>query len=426
MLFFRKRTVVLLLTICFALIVSACGSGAASTSDGSGGTSNDKPKLTLMISWPGDPNGKVEEELVAKQFGDKYDITFKPADNNLEKTIKTTIASGEPLDLVVYWPGEMATFVNANMALDLTPYLDENNGEWRNTFVDGVMSQGTYNGKVYAVSNTPAIPVLEVNKDILDQAGVTLSDHPTWDEFKQALVTIKEKTGITPLGLPKDWASWSVRELLYSVWPDDAKLLEWSKGQIPFTDSHVVKVFDEVKDIYDKELVYPGKGALTTTLDQVNVAFKTGKIAIKANVNFQSAQSIKDAGLNNVQILSWPHLGSRTKVMGATNGYMIPANVKHPEASVEILKFLTSAEVMQHRVDNGSPVTVKGVKSDDPNFAQYSKDIGNLYTEKEVQSLSTKLGDYMSNNMPANYIFDGMKSLEELDKLRLEAIQERQ
>lgn len=425
MLFFKKRIWVLISAICLALFVSACGGGSSSPSGVSDGAANEKTKLTLMIAWPDDSNGKVEEELVAKHFADKYDITFKTVDNNIQKTIKTTIASGEPVDLAFYWPNQMETFVNADMALDLTPYLEANNSEWKNTFIDGILDGATYDGKIYAVPNQSVYPLMEVNKDILEQAGVTLSDQPTWDEFKQALVTIKEKTGITPLGLQKDWASWPVRELLHSVWPDDAKLQEWSKGQIPFTDPNVVKVFDEVKELYDKELIYPGKGALTTTLDQVNVAFKAGKIAIKADTNLLAAKSVKDSGLKNIQIISWPQIGSNTKVMGGSNGYMIPANAKHPEASVEVLKYLTSVEVLQHRANAGSPVTVKGVTSTDPNYELYNRDAGNFYSAKEILTLSPKLDDYIANKMPANYIFNGMDSLKELDTLRLEAIQQK-
>lgn len=430
---YKKSSMVLGLTLGLALLVSACGSqsnpSVSSTGDSKQAkteSADKKTKLTLMIAWAEDSAAKKEEELVAKHFADKYDITFKPVDNNVEKTIKTTIAAGEPVDLAFYWPGQMDTFVNANMALDLTPYLEANNGEWKKAFADGIVDLGNYNGKTYAVSNVPVYPMLEANKDILDKAGVTLPDGPiTWDEFVKALATIKEKTGITPLGMSKDWASWLPRELMYSVWPDDSKMVDFLNGKIPFTDPNVVKAFDAVKDLYDKEYVYPGKGALTTTLDQVNIAYKTGKIAIKADVNFLANQSIKDADLKNVQILTWPHMGPRSKVMGGSNGYMIPANVKHPEASVEVLKYLTSAEVLQYRVDNGQPVAIKGVKDSNPDAKRGAKDVSNFYTQKEVLTLSPKLNDYLGSKMPANYIFSGKASLEEVEKLRLEAIQQK-
>ncbi len=434
--------------LCLSLIVSACGSNSNSGSNAGQGTSSatneatdsatseasasaspaapsgEKTKLTIMITWPGDTNAAEEEKMVKEHFKDKYDISFKPVDNNVEKTIKTTIAAGEPVDLAFYWPNSMSTFVNADMALDLTPYLDAD-PDWKNSFIDGTLNMATYNNKIYALPNTPVYPLMIANKDLLDKAGVTLPDQPTWDEFTQALATIKEKLGITPFG--NGWVSWSHRMLLQTIWPNEEKLKEFSEGKIPFTDPTVVKAFDEVKKIYDKEYVYPGKGALTVTSDQVLTAFKNQKVAIMAFINSLAEGAIKDSGIQNVQVLSWPDYGTGLKIGVGANGYMIPANVKHPEASVEILKYLTSPEVLQYRVDHGAPVSVKGVKPADPNsnVEQFARDAGNPIIANEIGALDPKLDDYYQNKMPANYIFDGASSLKELDKLRQEAIKQK-
>lgn len=437
----KKMTLFSALLVSAALFVTACGGGSGSDSgkepSASGKTaptaSNagpsaepaEKIKLTLMIASADDPVAKSTEQRVAEHFADKYEITFKQWDLNAEKTIKTSIASGEPIDLAMYWPNRIDSFQNANMALDLTPYLEENNGEWKDVFLEGSLGAGTLNGKVYAVPYAAVYPMLEVNQDILDQAGVTLpADDLTWDEFMKALETIKAKTGITPFGLYKDWSGWVPLNNLITVWPDDAKRTEFAEGKISFQDPLAIQAFDASKELYDNELVYPGKGALSATLEQVNIAFKTGKIAIKANVNHLAAASVKESGLKNVRIVSWPHMGTLNYVLGGSNGYMIPANVEHPEASVEVLKYLTSAEVLQQQVDAGQPVTIKGVKSEDPNFALYAKDVAKIQS-KDIAALSSKMTEVFQTKMPANYIFNGRSSLEELEKIRLEAIQEK-
>ncbi|MEH7096487.1 ABC transporter substrate-binding protein [Neobacillus vireti] len=424
--FSKKTSLVLILLICISLIVSACSSTNEATSSSlSGSKSGEKIKLTLMIAWPDDVNGKREEELVAKKFANKYDITFKPVDNNVLKTVKTSIAAGEPVDLSFYWTSCMGDFVEGDMALDLTPYLKANNNEWMNTFIDGSLNLGTIKGKIYAVPNTPVYPMMLVNKDLLDQAGVTIPDQPTWDEFTNAMTKVKEKLGITPLGIQSGWAGWLVRNNLFAVWPNESKVKEWGEGEISFNDPEVAKVFNATKELYDKQYVYPGKGALTMTGDQVLNAFKSKKIAFMGYINFLADTAIKTSGVKNVQILTFPHMGARSKVMGSANGFMIPANAKHPKASIEILKYLTSTEVLQQRVDNGSPVSVKGVKADDPKIALYAKDAGNLYTENEITSISPQMSDYIGNKLPANYIFNPKTTLEDLEKLRLEAIKQK-
>ncbi|MGO4370864.1 ABC transporter substrate-binding protein [Paenibacillus sp. MCAF20] len=435
---FRRSSLLLCAIVSTSLLVSACGgntnsgnaskgsnaasNGAAENTNGdTAAPSGEKTKLTLMIAWPGDTNAAEEEKMVKEHFKDKYDISFKPVDNNVEKTIKTTIAAGEPVDLAFYFPNGMETFVNADMALDLTPYLDAD-PEWKNSFMDGTLNMGTYNGKTYSVPNTPVYGLLVANKDLLDKAGVTLSDEPTWDEFTQALTTVKDKLGISPFG--NGWIGWTHRFLLQTIWPNEEKYKEWAAGKIPFTDPTVVKAFDEVKNLYDKEYVYPGKGALTVTADQVLTGFKEEKVAIMAYINFLADEAIKNSGIENIQILSWPHHGTGLKVAAAANGYMIPANVKHPEASVEVLKYLTSPEVLQYRVDHGAPVSVKGVEPADPNskVELFSRDAGNPIIAKEMGALDPKLDDYYQNKMPANYIFKGKAALEEIDKLRQDAI----
>ncbi|ULT54895.1 extracellular solute-binding protein [Neobacillus drentensis] len=424
--FSKKTSLVLILLICISLIVSACSSTNEATSNSSSGSkSGEKINLTLMIAWPDDVNGKREEELVTKKFANKYDITFKPVDGNVLKTVKTSIAAGEPVDLSFYWTSGMGDFTEGDMALDLTPYLKANNNEWMNTFIDGSLDLATIKGKIYAVPQTPVYPMMIANKDLLDQAGVTIPDQPTWDEFTSAMTKVKEKLGITPLGMQSDWAGWLVRNNLRAVWPNDSKVKEWSEGKISFNDPEVVKVFDATKRLYDKGYVYPGEGALTMTGDQVLNAFKSKKIAFMGYINYLAGTAIKNSGVKNAQILTFPHMGPRSKVMGTANGFMIPANAKHPEASIEILKYLTSKEVLQKRVDNGSPVSIKDVKSDDPKIALYARDAGNLYTEKEITSISPQMNDYIGNKIPANYIFNPKTTLKDLEKLRLDAIKQK-
>lgn len=425
----KKAFAILSILASLSLTMTGCGTSKdTSVNDNKEVSSSDnkdvnteKKDFTIMIQSADD---KVSGEVV-KKIQEKFtnlNVIAKQWDtSNAEKAIKTSIASGNPIDLAMYWPNQMDTFVNADMALDLTPYLEENNGEWKNKFTDDVLKIGTYDGKVFAVPYATVYPLVEVNKDILDQAGVSIPDDSwTWDEFMKICATIKEKTGIEPVGINKEWASWTVRNGLLSNWPDETKMKDFIAGKISFSDPAVVKVFDSAKELYDN-YAYPGKGSISATLDQVNIAFKQGKIAMKFDVNFLAAGSIKSSGLKNIQIVSWPKMGKLDNVLGGSNGYMIPANTKNQKEAIEVMKYITSPEVMQLYADSGTPVTVKDVKSTDPNYATYSKDAMKVYPY-EITQLSPEINDYFNNKAPSNYIFNGKSSLDELEKLREKAI----
>jgi len=412
------------------LLLAACSSGGggsgAQTRDGGGAAQpGQKLELTIMITDPtSERNRKIEEDLL-EHFKDKYNITAKPWEQQVaEKSIKTSIVANTPVDLAYYWPNFMSTFVDSDMALDLTPYLDENNGEFRSRFLPGTLEVGTYNGKVYALPSESVYPMILINKDILDQAGVVWPEEPVhWNDFLKVCGEIQAKTDAWCFGINKDWATWFPRNNLLSNWPDEAAMLEFAQGKISFDDERVIEAFEASKFMFEN-YVYPGVGALSTTREQVEIAFKEGKIAMMANVNSQASLTVKNSGLKNVIVASWPVMNLRY-LAGAATGYFIPANAKHPEASIDLLKYLMSPESMQIRVDLGTPVTIKGVTSTDPQFQDYSKDAGYI-APAEIINVDPKIFDIMLNKMPANYVFNGQSSLEELDTIRLEALKNKE
>lgn len=119
------------ISVCLMLLLCACAGNPTNSSEltdrpvpETGSPSEQRIKLTLMIASAEDANAKLEEELVSKHFADQYDITFKIWEAAYaEREIKTSVASGEALDLVMYWPTQMKNLVNGNLALDLTPTL---------------------------------------------------------------------------------------------------------------------------------------------------------------------------------------------------------------------------------------------------------------------------------------------------------------
>ena len=435
----KRITVLVSCLVAIALILTACGAGSpippdtkapADTKAASDQKEEAKSGEKLsMVGLASSPDWKWADQYLKKveEHFPEYSFVIKSFDaSNIDKTLKTMVAAGNPPDFSFYWPNYISTYVQGNMALDLTPYLTENNNEWANTFEEGTLDIGKVDGKYYALPFRSVYPMLIVNKDITEKAGVTIPENDwTWEQFMEVNKTLKEKlggSGVYPFAIRYDWACWLVRNSYMSNWDTKQQSDDFAAGKVSFLEPNVVKAFDAARSVYDNNYAYPGKGAIAVKVDEIMSAFKAGKIAMIADVNSMAGADIKNIGLKNIQIASWPHLGAQDILIGGCDGWFIPANAKHKEDSVKILKFLTGKEALQIVADDGSPVTVKGVSSTDPNFAMYSRDTAKI-TRNEIVTISSQIQDVITNKMPADYINKGKASLDALETMRKQAME---
>ena len=119
-------------------------------------------------------DGEYNQNIVAGFEAENPDIKVEivPVDfDNAEQVIKTGIASNDPVDVSFFWGTQINAFTEDNMAYDLTPYVTENNNEWKDTFVAAYIDAGMVDGKYYAVSYQPVIETIFYNKDVFAQCG---------------------------------------------------------------------------------------------------------------------------------------------------------------------------------------------------------------------------------------------------------------
>ena len=226
-----------------------------------------------------------------------------------------------------------------------------------------------------------------------------------------------------------EWSGALQEEMLQSYlngFESEEELDAFNRGEVSLHDEKVVEAFDRVKNLYESNYCYPGEGAIAATDDELKVGMSNGQIALCATTNSGASALISDCGLENYQIVNFPSFSnySEENLLGAPDVYIIPSNTKNPEAAVEVLKYLTSEEVLTEMANLGVVVPLKEVQADDPNYAEYSKDLGRLHTE-DFCNLSDEIGDYISNGTAVtNYLYDGESALDELEQMRLTAIGE--
>ena len=396
---------------------STAGAAAGQTGEVAeeGGAAN----LVMLIEEPNVSYFPVFLENIREKYP-QYSITSKTWDQSqVEKTVKTAFAGGEAVDIVKYFPNQMETFLSADMALDLTPYMDK---EWNSIFTENALDIGTYDGKLYCLPITTVYPDIDVNVDIFEEAGVEVKEHWTWEEFADACEKIKQNTDVFPFAICDTRVGWFQRNAFLQIWDTKEELESFNRGEISFKDERVVTALDKINDLFAKEYAYPGNGAFSQTKDQTQAAFSQGKIAMLFNVNNGGKKIrnvMEEAGMTNIRTISWPTMatGECDYVLGGCDGYFVSSNTKNTEACINILKYLTSKEAFELQVEDGDvvPANVEGGTNE-----EFSRDSARVYP-KEILALSAELNDYVYYNIGANYFYDKEGTLEELESLRTSA-----
>ena len=188
------------------LLLTAACSGAGST--GSGGGSDDQTITALMV---GNPQMEDIQKLTAdnftKQTGIKVKFTILPENELRDKVTQDVANQGGQYDVATVgayevpiwakngWLQELSTKANADASYDtgdlLKPMVAALTGD------DGKM----YGAPFYGESS-----FLMYNKDLFTAKGITMPEHPTWDQVASYAAKLNDKSkgvaGICLRGLP--------------------------------------------------------------------------------------------------------------------------------------------------------------------------------------------------------------------------------
>lgn len=186
------RTVLVGITVAGAVTLSACGGTqpgqAASGSGFTAWTLTGGPEQAFKDSYAAwnqaHPDEKVNAEFIAN---DAY-----------KEKIRTAVGSGNAPTLIWSWAGgTLKDYVKNNQVIDLT----DSTKDLQSRLVPSVLDTGTVDGKVYAVPNNNAQPVvLYYNKDLFTKAGIS-GPPQTFDEMLTDVTKLQDAGVTTPIAL---------------------------------------------------------------------------------------------------------------------------------------------------------------------------------------------------------------------------------
>ena len=195
-----KKIISLLLVLAMALTLVACGGNAAPAA-----TEAPKADAPAASQAPAASGDKVTVTMITCQYGKQtqqwwadFAAKFNAEHENIEvvvdcvswndvyTVVNTRVANGEAPDLL-----NIDVFADYQADGLLLPAKDWVSEETYAKFYPSFLEQSVVDGTVWAVPDLASARALYFNKDILEQAGVTVP--ATWEELKAACQTIKEK-----------------------------------------------------------------------------------------------------------------------------------------------------------------------------------------------------------------------------------------
>ncbi|MDI7862638.1 ABC transporter substrate-binding protein [Rhizobiaceae bacterium n13] len=299
---------------------------------------------------------QVWEEIATAYEADHpdVDVQLQFLENEAFKAkLPTLLQSDAAPDFFYSWGGGVLRQQSQTGALmDLTEAMNADDGAWAKAYKPAALAGLTYDGKVYAVPYRMGTISFFYNKELFQKAGVKAEDITTWNDFLQAVKTLKD-AGITPIAggggdkwpLHFYWSYLVMRNGGQEVF-DKAKNNE-GEG---FLDPAIVKAGEQLAELGKLE-PFQG-GYLGATWPQTLGVFGDGKAAILLGFEHTEANQRNNAGdgkglaPENIGRFPFPVVeggaGLVTDTLGGLNGWAVTKNAS--PAAVEFLRFLTSPE----------------------------------------------------------------------------------
>jgi multiple sugar transport system substrate-binding protein len=258
--------------------------------------------------------------------------------------------------------------------------------------------------------------VLYYNKEILKQAGVN-PDNParSWADFEKVCEAVK-RTGNAPIamaGAQEVPLLWDWPETQKNYWKSDKDILEFGRGNIPWTDPRMLNGLKLYASMADKGWFQEGWQTIQGIPDALDV-FSSGGAAFIGSIISDVAnwkQYEEALGQEKVGVMLWPAVDPANPMMKKFSGFQgfqhgITKWSKNPKEAWEYVKFLASAEGgnLFLKYAGGQPINKKFDKSiagSSPNFAKIQQFIQNnlvqvvlLMTSREIEALARGWAQY--------------------------------
>jgi multiple sugar transport system substrate-binding protein/raffinose/stachyose/melibiose transport system substrate-binding protein len=311
----------------------------------------------IINSMHADPVPKATFETLVEMFQQEnpdIEVKLNTTDHEgYKNSIRLWLASDDPPDIVTWFAGNRAVFfIEKGLIMDISDVWEE--AGLFEKFPKAFQSISLMDGKAYFVPDTYYWWAVYYRKSIFEKYN--LSEPKTWDEFLKVCATLKENE-ITPItiGTKFRWTAAAWFDYLNMRVNGPEFHMDLMLGKVPYNDPRVLKVFDPWRQLLDNG--YFLENAASYTWQEAVGFFARGEAAMYLMGQF-ILDSVPDEIEDDVDFFQFPVIDSSVPLGedAPTDGYMIPAKAKNPEAAKKFLKFVASPEAQRIQIEKAGRI----------------------------------------------------------------------
>ena len=233
----------------------------------------------MLTFWHSNAPGDVQDELV-DIFNASQDEIFVVSElqggyGDLATNLLTAHAAGVGPDVTQLGTFEIVEFAKSDVLVDLSPYLEGENGIDTGGWPGTMLSAGEVEGQIVWLPLNVSVPVLYYNSDALAEAGLP-GPPQTWQEFYDYAhrLTVKDANGVVQRTGVALWdISWP---FLSAVWSEGGEFTTRDYSNVTLDDPVVASVMSEFQ-----KLIQEGAATIPDSASGGHrAAFKNGQAAM--------------------------------------------------------------------------------------------------------------------------------------------------
>lgn len=363
-----RKIIKLFLGLCLVFLLTGCQSQPQELTEitfihGWGSTETDHETMRQIYRDFETENPDIKINMISMPTSDE--VVRKTEDMVMVGTLPDIVfLGGKGIDSIYQY------MVDHRYALDLMPYLREDEEFASNLAPANLEYWTTDDGKLYSVSDVLILGGgYWYNKEIFRAAGVT-SIPQTWNEFEAACRKIeywaeRNNNGVQPMHLSAEGYLYYTDHIMASM---DTSILD---DEIPMDADTLFRVLDTLQNVHEHSV---GKSGNYTYRDETSL-FNDGKLAVYVNGVWGAAMIDEDL---DVAYALMPGGSKSICCESAGAGYILgnTGDTKRQEASVRFLKYMLSEEVQTRilletqQVPANPNINIADYEKEMPRFSQ--------------------------------------------------------